>query len=244
VLGAALRQTRRRLHVPRVDRWVAVSEHLARAYRRRGIPATAIPYIAPDEEPGPADRREGVVFAGRLSREKGVTHLPELAQRVPGARIAVLGDGPLRGWLEREAAGLDGRVEVAGAVPHAEVIERMRRSRVVVVPSIQPDPAGLVALEAMAVGTPVVAYAGGGTSEYVSAAGGGVVTELSAAALADQVRRLVGPSKAWTKLSRRGRQGLRAQFSADRLAAGLEHVYAEAADSRRPDRGRRLTRSS
>jgi glycosyltransferase involved in cell wall biosynthesis len=241
--GAARRQARRRLHVPRVDRWVAVSEHLARSYRERGIPATAIPYIAPSERPGHAADRTGVVFAGRLSHEKGVTHLAELARRVPEARISVLGDGPQRAWLEREAAGLDGRLEVVGTVPHSEVMDRIRRARVVVVPSMQPDPAGLVALEAMAVGTPVVAYAGGGTSEYVSAAGGGVVTELSADALADQVRRLLGPSHAWAQLSRRGREGIRAQFSAKRLAAGLEHVYGEAVDGRRGDQGGSLTRS-
>jgi glycosyltransferase involved in cell wall biosynthesis len=89
-----------------------------------------------------------------------------------------------------------------------------------------------------------VAYAGGGTSEYVSAAGGGVITEPSPDALADQVRRLLGPSHAWAQLSRRGREGVRSQFSARRLAAGLEHVYGEAMDTRRPDQGRSPTSGS
>jgi 2-deoxystreptamine N-acetyl-D-glucosaminyltransferase/2-deoxystreptamine glucosyltransferase len=127
-----------------------VPDDAVRAFRRRhGIGA--------DEEL--------VAFVGRIAPEKGWPALLELAPgvRARGGRILVLGDGPQRGRLEREirSAGLADAFLITGFVPHAEVAAALRIVRAVVMPSRHEELGG-VALEAMASGAPVVAYAVGG----------------------------------------------------------------------------------
>jgi glycosyltransferase involved in cell wall biosynthesis len=225
ILNTVLHQSRRHVHMPRVRRWIAISNYVARVHARHGIQAEVIPHFVEAANMSGAER-SGVLFAGRLSGDKGVRHLPDLARAVHPERVTLLGDGPLRGWLEREARGLDGRLVVKGRVGHEDVLAEMARSRLLVVPSLWPEPAGLVALEAMAAGTPVVAYSGGGIGEYVLGAGGGRIVAANASALASEVTRLLADHSAWAELSRGGVAGVRANFSASRHVDQLERMYA------------------
>lgn len=123
-LRAALNVTRRTLHVPRVNRWIAVSSYVAETYARHGIGADVLPNFIAAEPPGTSrsfEERRGIVFAGRLTAEKGVNDVIALAEHLRGdaghgrgARAARTagpggGGGPLRG-----AGGEDIRVRTAG----------------------------------------------------------------------------------------------------------------------------------
>lgn len=106
--------------------------------------------------------RPTILYLGRLKKYKSVQHLikalPLVKDKVPGARLMVVGEGSYRRHLEALAGrlGLDDDIEFPGYVPVAEKVERMRRSHVAVLPSLK-EGWGLTNIEANAVGTTVVA---------------------------------------------------------------------------------------
>ena len=105
---------------------------------------------------------------------------------MPEERLTIVGDGPLRTALEARAArlGIAERVDFRGVLPKPEVAELMRRARVVAVPS-RFETSGVVAIEALASGTPVVASRVGALPELLAGGGGTLVSPGDAAALAD-----------------------------------------------------------
>jgi glycosyltransferase involved in cell wall biosynthesis len=108
-----------------------------------------------------------VLFVGRLAEEKGPAVLLEalVASAVP-RRTVVAGQGSERARLETLAARCPGSVELPGVVPNEDLPSWYRRARVVVVPSFT-EAAGMVPVEAMASGTPVVASSVGGLVDTV-----------------------------------------------------------------------------
>ena len=119
---------------------------------RPGLPPTAL--VASG---GPV-----VVYVGRLDPRKGVAHrvdaMPDLARRVPGVRLVVVGDGPLRPALERRARRVAPEcVRFAGAVPPSELPGCYAAADAVCCPATHNESFGIVILEAMACARPVVA---------------------------------------------------------------------------------------
>jgi glycosyltransferase involved in cell wall biosynthesis len=127
-------------------------------------PAPAIADVTPEAfEPGT------LVFAGRLTRQKALAVAIDAVARVPAARLVVVGDGPERAELELHAAraGLDGRIVFRGAAARADVLAALAGADAALLSS---DWENLphAAVEALAVGTPVVATAVGGVPEVVT----------------------------------------------------------------------------
>jgi len=123
------------------------------------------PPRAPAEPPG-------LLVAGRLVHEKGVQDLLDALALLPApVRLTVAGDGPHRPALEERASelGLDGRVRFLGWCDDARLAGLLRAAEVVVVPS-RAEPFGLVALEALAAGAPLLVTDAVGLPEVVPAA--------------------------------------------------------------------------
>ncbi len=174
-LARALRAINATRHRPSIDAWVAGSDYVARAYARVGVEARVLPLPTAAPEglgSSPFAERRGVVFAGRLAHHKGVLDAVELARRAPALEVSVLGPGPLTAAVREHARGLS-NLSVLGDLDPEAVWRRIAGAQVVVVPSRWAEPVGLTALEAMAVGTPVVAYRVGGLAEQVHRAGAG-----------------------------------------------------------------------
>ena len=234
LLNEATFGIRRFVHVPRVHRFVAVSQFIADVYRRRGIEADVLPnFVEPGPDatslPGFADR-EGILYLGRLRPEKGVLDVLELARRLPRIPVRIVGSGVLAERVAAAAAQLP-NLEATGSVAHADVFELVRRARLVVIPSRWPEPGPIVTVEAMAQGTPVVAYAVGGLREYVAAAGGGRVIEPDLEMLVGTCSELYGDEEAWVKMSVSGRAAVETAHSVDTYTARLETVYEAAVDA-------------
>jgi glycosyltransferase involved in cell wall biosynthesis len=94
--------------------------------------------------------------------------MAEVARRLPSVRLDFVGDGPGRKECEQLAheLGVAGHCSFAGGVPHPEVLSRMAGAWATVVPS-RAEAFGLVNIESLAVGTPVIGSATGGIAEIV-----------------------------------------------------------------------------
>jgi glycosyltransferase involved in cell wall biosynthesis len=163
---AALRQAARGGQSPAVACVSVFQASIWRAVAR--VDAILPPYVPTRSVPWSDAAGDGVVFAGRLSPEKGAAEAIDIAQAA-GARIDVYGDvydadyardqiGP-----RRDAPG----VAVHRGVPRASMWAVMARAAAVICPSRWDEPFGMAAADAQACGTPVVAFRRGGLAEIV-----------------------------------------------------------------------------
>jgi glycosyltransferase involved in cell wall biosynthesis len=119
----------------------------------------------PARVPDPGD---GFLFAGRVEEWKGARFLLEAALKAPDLQFVFAGQGPLLAELRTRVAELSLRnIRFIGQVSREELYAEMLRARAVIVPSLGYDPYPTVALEAGALGKPVVASRIGGIPEIV-----------------------------------------------------------------------------
>ena len=113
-----------------------------------------------------------VLFVGRLAEKKGVTYLIEAMKQID-AVLVIVGDGPLKGELQSQAKQLEGnKVQFLGGKTHEELKTIYASSDIFAAPSVtakdgDQEGFGLVMLEAMASGLPVVANDSGGISQLI-----------------------------------------------------------------------------
>ncbi len=181
-----------------------------------------------------------LLYVGRLSREKNLDSLRSWLHAFPQARLALVGDGPQRRKLEKHLAGLP--VFFAGFLYKEELASAYASSDIFVMPS-RTETLGLVVLEAMASGLPVVAARSGGIPEMIQDDVTGYLVETDSEA----IERL-GALLSWKQ--RREAMGERARAAASSRSwknATLELVgqYEKAIGSRRDRRskGKILSRS-
>ena len=171
----------------------------------------------------------GVVYAGRLSEEKGVETLVRAAPHVD-ADIDVVGDGPDRLALEHLAGQIGAtNVSFRGHVSMAEVHARVRGAAVGVMPSRGYENAPMGILEAFACGVPVVGTDHGGIPELIEpGVDGDLITPGDHVALADALTRFTtDPATAFSH-GEAGRRKVDAEFSPQAHLDRLERIYREA----------------
>lgn len=226
-LNTATFLVRRYVQAGRVRRFIAPSRFVAALYERVGFRAVVVPNftdLAGEREvPGFSDR-EGAVFVGRLSEQKGVPHVLELAHRLPSTRFTIAGFGELEPLVRREAAAL-ANLEFVGYAGRDRVESLLRTARLALMPSSQPEIGPLASLEAMAVGTPIVGYENGGLAEYVRDAGGGKVVEASVDALQHACEEVYHDPVTWSELSGKAVTAIAKRHSPRAYAERLHEVY-------------------
>jgi glycosyltransferase involved in cell wall biosynthesis len=222
----------------RVSRILVNSDCLRRLYVAAGIPERLIDvlhYFVPEAEEsvrtdGDADTPT-VIFVGRLVPEKGLNDALRALVRVPGnARLVVVGDGPDRAPAEKLAAalGTSPRVEFAGWQRDVEPF--YSRASLLVVPSLWPEPFGIVGIEAMARALPVVAYRSGGIPEWLEDEVSGLLVEPGdVGGLAAAIGQLTSDPARAREMGRSGQERQRRLFGPDRHLTRLESFYRELA---------------
>jgi UDP-glucose:tetrahydrobiopterin glucosyltransferase len=165
-VAAALRQAVRWDAPPAV---AGVSAYQASAWRRV-VPVDAIlpPCVPTGLINWSPSGGEGAIFAGRLSPEKGAAEAIDIAQAA-GARIDVYGDSYDAEYAREriDPRRAERGVSVHPAVPRSSLWEAMARAAVALCPAMWEEPFGMVAAEAQACGTPVVAFKRGALDEVI-----------------------------------------------------------------------------
>jgi glycogen synthase len=196
-------------------------------------------WVAPAHEP--VLGRPTLVTFGRLEWEKGIQDviaaLPAIRRAHPGTRLAVAGTGSHAAWLAQRARAARVRraVTMLGHIDDAALVALLARASAVVLPS-RYEPFGIVALEAAAVGAPLVASRAGGLGEVVLDG----VTGLSfdpgdVAGCADAVIAALDDPGAAARRADTARARLATDFAWPAIAADTAALYARV--HRRDPRG-------
>ena len=213
-----------------IDRHLAVN-----GLTRRAI-VPCFPTI-PAASAEPTARR--VVFAGRVEQPKGVAVLIQAAREVD-AEFVICGGGRQLEAMRELAAGLgvDDRIRFTGWLEPDELAGELAAASVVVVPSLWPEPFGLVGIEALAAGRPVIASATGGILDWLEDAVGLRVRPGDATELADALRRLLSEPERQRAMGAAGRRLVAERFSPERHVQALTDAYGRARRDWLAERGR------
>lgn len=171
-----------------------------------------------------------LVALGRLVEVKGFDLLlrayAAAGTALDGVSLVVAGDGPARASLQALAdeLGLGGRVVLPGALDRREVVAVLARAEALVVPSRR-EAFGIVVLEGMRAGIPVVATSADGVPEVVTGGVDGLLVDpTDAAALADALVRVTGDARLRCRLGEAG-AATAAAYTWQRVADRVEAVY-------------------
>ncbi|MFG2883554.1 glycogen synthase [Streptomyces sp. NPDC048297] len=185
--------------------------------------------------------RPYVLFVGRITRQKGVPHLLRAVRDIdPAAQVVLCAGAPDTPEIDREFRELyeelsrvrAGVLWIPQMLPRAEVVQLLTHAAVFVCPSVY-EPLGIVNLEAMACGTPVVASRVGGIPEVVEEGRTGLlvdvdddhgVFETNLARALDDV--LADPERA-RRMGEAGRRRAAGEFGWDAVARRTAGLYEE-----------------
>lgn len=191
------------------------------------LPADRIRVIPNFLEPDPgiaSEDRTGVVFVGRLAPEKGVAVLLEAASAVPGV-VRIVGEGPLASLASE--ASVAGHVAFLGSLPRSSVLDELRRSIALVLPSVWFEGFPLVMLEAFAVGTPVIASRIGSLAELIEDGATGLLAEATNPGdLADRISWAVAHPTEMLEMGANARDRYDARFRGKMHLTALLEAYA------------------
>jgi glycosyltransferase involved in cell wall biosynthesis len=114
------------------------------------------PNFIPDPGEGSSQREDFFLFAGRLSKEKGVQVLLEAFRELPSSRLVIIGEGPEKdAWQQAYSSAAN--ITFAGGQPREALLGMMKRCKAVLFPSLWYEGLPFIILEAFATGTPVIA---------------------------------------------------------------------------------------
>src|SRR5688572_1695241 len=228
-----------------------ISSPLVARAERLGVPRSRITLV-----PMPIDRavateverpltalgaRDTLLFVGRLVERKGaafaVQALAELVRPGRPMRPVIVGEGPERDALVvlADSLGVADRIELTGALSPAQVRERYAAGGIFVMPAVtdwkgEQEGFGMVIVEAMAYGLPVVASRSGGIPDIIRDGENGLlVPERDVAALGSAIARLLDDEDLALRLAAAARDDVRHRFAPARIATAFDTVYRRAA---------------
>jgi len=173
-----------------------------------------------------------IFFVGRLEWEKGpdllVQAMPRVLQDFPNARLILAGKGSYTGQIIDmvQKLGLESAIHLAGFISDETRNELYAVADIAVFPS-RYEPFGIVALEAMAAGAPVVVSNVGGLSEVVDHGVTGLRAETSPEAIADAILDILHHPDLAAERARRAQNVVRTQYSWEIIADRVLEVYRE-----------------
>ncbi len=220
--------------------FIAVSEFIRGKLLEQHFPAekTLVHYIGVDTKlfsPAQGEQDSTVLFVGRLAERKGVEFLiramAEVQKENPATELVIIGDGVLRGDLEKLASASLRRYRFLGVQPPNVVREWLDRASVFCAPSIctrsgEEEAFGMVFAEAQAMETPVVSFATGGVPEAVlHGETGFLAPDRDWPTLAQYLSLLLKNADLRRKFGVAGRQRVLQLFDLKTQTCALEKIY-------------------
>ncbi len=214
----------------RVDRFIAPTDLVASHHVEAGVLAIERVVVKPHfiADPGPRTGFPGdsdtFVFAGRIAPGKGVERILEAwrQSRNGAQRLTIIGDGPLRATLQHDAPN---DVDFVGFLPLEETRRRIRDARALLFGSEWLEPFGMVLIEAISNGTPVIGFDTGDTNSIVGP-GGALVATGDVGALAHTLGTLT--SDQVNELGALGRAHYLANFTPELNLTMIESIFEAA----------------
>jgi glycosyltransferase involved in cell wall biosynthesis len=201
--------------------WGIPEEHV------RTIPHFIDPHPGASSLPG-----DYGIYVGRLSSEKGVDSLLEALSLADDPPFLVVGDGPFEQalWTLARKLGLK-NTEFTGRMSQLQVEQTLKGARFLVMPSLSHESGGLVALEAMALGRPLLVTRRGGLPELVSSGAGLLCEAGSPGDMATQITRLIQDDDLCAGMGAKGIALSLSEFHPSRHLDRLLASYQETAGS-------------
>lgn len=225
VAGVALHRTRGTVRRA-VHRYIVLSEFARSRFEAMGLPPERLvqkPQFVPAPAPSLAPR-EGLLYVGRLSQEKGVEVLAQALQAAPQVVVRIAGHGPLQGLLQACP-----NARLLGTLSPAQVLAAMAASSAVLLPSVCYEGAPRAVVEAYATGTPVIASDIGSLPEaVVHGRTGWLVTPGDPQAWAEALRRADAQPRLMAAMGQHARAAYDTRHTPERNLAWLLDIYRQA----------------
>ncbi len=216
----------------RITRYIALNEFCRAKFIEGGLPAERIvlkPNFVASQPPRADAGRDGLLFVGRISAEKGIETLAQAARLMPGATIRVIGGGPADGLLQ----GIP-NVELLGPKSGAEVMTWMARSVALLLPSVWYENFPRTLVESFAQGLPVIASRIGALGELIEHGRTGLLFEVGDPQdLARQSQIALADLPAMRRMGEAARQTYEAHYTPEANYEILTRIYDEAIAARR-----------
>lgn len=203
------------------------------------VPDT-LPELPVRKQLGLPENARVLLSMGRLHPDKNLFLLMDafarVARAVPESILVLVGEGPLRARLEHRARELRlaDRIRFVGAVPHDQVWNWYVAADLLVSTSIR-ETQGLVFLEAMHCGKPIIAMTAGGASTVVRDGKDGFLVQVTAEAVSDAILHCLGDQETYRLMGQQARERAR-EFDSRLLIATLEGYYQQVLDRTRAQR--------
>lgn len=232
--------TRRRGVLDRaVTRFVAPSQFMADRLADIGVPTDRLvvkPHFVadPGARPAPPSASDDIVVVGRLAPGKGIDTLLEAWARTSASecrRLVVIGDGPLADSL---GTRLPERVEMLGWQDRQEIVRRLLHARALVAPSELYETFGMVLIEAMSAGLPIVVSSVAGARDVVGVPDDLVFGPRDVRGLADAIDRL--DDRRVDAVGAANRSRFERDYDVRVGVANLESLYADTIAAAQRDR--------
>lgn len=227
-IGRKLREMRRNY---RIDCLLVGSRFMRDELLQNGFPEEKVHILPPvirmdNPPPLPVPDEPKILYVGQLIRGKGVDLLLEAIKGLTcDFRATIVGTGNAEHRLKALCSklGLDNRVDFLGWVRNEDLGQFYSKAKVVVVPSRWPEPFGMIGLEAMHHGRPVVGFDVGGIPDWLEHMGTGLlVPEQDVGAFARALDRVLSETGLAIKLGQNGLKRVRDHYSFDGYLDKLE----------------------
>ncbi|KEY57832.1 glycosyltransferase [Serratia sp. DD3] len=225
------------------DKFICVSDFIANTAVRNGVDENKLirHYIGVDVDkyqPREYGEEERIILhVARLVEKKGtstlISALHKIVKKLDGHKLVIIGEGPLYSQLSGQVSslGLSEHIIFAGGQPHSEVMKWMRKSSMLVLPSVKAksgdsEGLGMVLLEAAATGLPIIGTRHGGIPEVViDEKNGYLVDEFDVNSLSEKILHLINDSKLRRIMGGNARTHIVENFNLKIQTTKLEAIY-------------------
>jgi glycosyltransferase involved in cell wall biosynthesis len=211
---------------------------VSNGFPRERVVTLRLGVTIPENYPEPltldSHKNQRILFAGRITPEKGLDWLLEsLKHTAKHIHLDVAGDGWSKPQMERlsNQLGLSDRVTWYGWCDGEELESLYQQCFAVIFPSLWPEPAGLISLEAYAHFRPVIASSVGGIPEYIREEKTGILVPANdIEALSDAITHLATNFQKGSNMGKRGHEWFLKEFTSEMHSKKLQNIYEKTID--------------